>query len=136
MLGVVNVLAGNNEHKTMALQRDNLLSTLITISKQDIQLVRKEAIIALANASCDASVSNVQLLVDAGVIETLINYLKEFNMNSTLLVDHIVVVILEALIHICGTGEETNPTVYCNKLEQCDGLTVLEELQSNEHLSE
>ncbi|ETO25110.1 importin alpha, partial [Reticulomyxa filosa] len=163
-----NVLAGKDEHKTMALQRNKLLSTLITIAKHDILLVRKEAIIALANATCDASASNVQLLVNAGififlfysflkkkkkklffffffppplplvsagVIETLISYLKEYNSNSLSLVNHIVV-ILEALIHICGTAEEISPNVYSNRIEQCDGLTVLEELQSNEQLPE
>ena len=123
---ISNITAGTKEqiHEVLS---GGCVPKLVDIMLRGEFDVKKEAVWAIANSTTDGSAEQIDYLVSQGVITALCHLLK---VKDT----RMIVCILEGLDHILAAGElQAGENPYLRLIEECDGLTSIEALQSDEN---
>eukprot|EP01016_Furgasonia_blochmanni_P014651 TRINITY_DN1773_c0_g4_i3.p1 TRINITY_DN1773_c0_g4~~TRINITY_DN1773_c0_g4_i3.p1 ORF type:complete len:437 (-),score=65.14 TRINITY_DN1773_c0_g4_i3:182-1492(-) len=129
---VSNIFAGSLEQKTPLYETD-IPKKLIAIILIDDLEVKKEALISFCNATYNATVDQIEYLVDIGVLEQFIVYLELHDPKM-------LIAILNALDNVLQAGEyvkqdkrlQANP--FMAKIEEYGGFNTLENVQKHPDL--
>jgi len=124
---ISNITAGTKEQITEVFNA-GCVPKLIDICQKGEFDVKKEAVWALANSTSDGTADHIAYLVSQGIIPAFCGLLK---VRDT----RMVIVILEALDHILAAWvpQPGVENAYLQAIEECDGLTQLESLQSDDN---
>ena len=128
-----NVTAGTKEQIQEVINAGCFPKLIERIINSEFE-IKKEAVWAISNATTDATSEQIEYIVQCGAIGAICSLLK-INDNRVILV------VLEGLDHILKSGDEIanrrpefggeNP--YLRLVEECDGLTAIENLQTDEN---
>jgi len=123
-----NITAGTLEQVIKVKEADifPILIQFLTITDYDI---KKEAIWAVSNATACIDNEVVGHLVELGCIERFVALL---NNNSD---PRMLTALLEAIENIlfCGQDNKEGENIYIEKLEQCNGVDIIEKLQQHDN---
>eukprot|EP00922_Rhytidocystis_sp_ex-Travisia-forbesii_P012259 GHVS01018497.1.p1 GENE.GHVS01018497.1~~GHVS01018497.1.p1 ORF type:complete len:555 (+),score=81.16 GHVS01018497.1:116-1780(+) len=124
---ISNITAGNRE-QIQAVIHHGLIAPLIhLLSTADFD-IKKEAAWAISNAASGGNPEQVEFLVAAGCLRPVCDLLAVNDLK-------IVSVALEAIESILRMGkqrqkeEQLSENPYCSIIEQCNGVTAIEQLQ-------
>lgn len=118
-----NIAAGTSDQVSLLCKKQNLISSLVDLSRYASWEVRKEAVWCVSNlcSSGTASPKQIQMLVDHDVLEAMADILDLADAG-------IVLVALDAIESVLKLGKERGKS-YHIFFEEADGITKLENLQ-------
>jgi len=121
-----NIAAGNST-QIQALIDAGVMAPLTSLVRNASDLdVRREAAWTLSNAATSATVNQIKFLVDNGAIPALCSL---FSVGDP----KMIMVGLEGLHYILRAGKRGSSSIYGDKVEECDGLDDLENLQKHDN---
>jgi len=131
-----NVVAGTRDHLKEFFKSESLVKKVIELSAEhgDIN-VRKEAGWCLSNAICTASFEQIGFLVNAGFINAMTRLLEsKIERVAMMAMDSLRICLVSYNIHFQKGEFELNPFIV--KMEEANGVDILEEIQAVEELSD
>jgi len=132
MWSLSNILAGSHQQIERILSRPKLLRAIIDAGLNSSIPVRREACYCLCNAVVDAISTQKAKLVEYGALKVLCGLLNpEHGMP-----DKAIQIILEALDAFLSSYRQCGINPVADQIEEHQGLDYLEQLQSNENLSD
>jgi hypothetical protein len=120
-----NIAAGSPEQVAALFTKPTIVSTLIEMTRSATWEVRKEAIYAVSNAFTGGSLKQVNILVQMDGLEAMCDVLV---LNDSTMV----LTALAAIESALRIGKEHGKT-YDVYVDECDGITKLEDLQQHTH---
>ncbi|KFQ23977.1 Importin subunit alpha-1 [Mesitornis unicolor] len=121
-----NITAGRQDQIQQVVDH-GLVPYLIGILRKGDFKTQKEAVWAVTNYTSGGTIDQIVYLVQAGVVEPLLNLLSAKDSKTVL-------VILDAISNIFLAAEKINETEkLCLMIEECGGLDRIEALQSHEN---
>mmetsp|Transcript_17470 Transcript_17470/g.19735 ORF Transcript_17470/g.19735 Transcript_17470/m.19735 type:complete len:362 (-) Transcript_17470:201-1286(-) len=126
---ISNIAAGTPT-QIQSLIDTNIMSKVIEMLGKDRLDVQKEAVWVLSNAASGGNLASIDTLVEIGALDPLLGLLEEQD-------PRVLVVSLEAIEMVLKAGQEAakvqgeNP--YALKLDQIDGISKIEQLQTHEN---
>jgi importin subunit alpha-6/7 len=129
---ISNITAGTAQ-QVQAVINSGIFPRLVETLQTGEFEVKKEAAWAVSNSTSSGTPEQLEYMVSCGIIPPICSLLK---LKDT----RLVMVLLEALVHLLAAGEriyESRPELLKNPfldlIEECDGLTIIEELQEDEN---
>lgn len=126
---ISNITAGNQDQIQAVIDTNLVLPVIQVLSTSEFK-TRKEAAWAISNACGGGSDEQIQYIVEQGAIKPLCDILQVPDVK-------VQIVAIDALGHILRVGKTIQDNVggeniYANHIEECQGLSKLEYLQTHQ----
>jgi len=133
---ISNVLAGSHQQIEAVLSRPKIFDALMNCAKTVVYSAQLEACYGICNVTVDCAAQQKKKMVEAGAIEALVGLLKNKHLTERPML--IMLEGLEAFLSVYGERNKgpQNYNPYADRVEECGGLDILEDLMSDDKLSE
>eukprot|EP01084_Bolivina_argentea_P191372 328726_1 len=132
MFNLAVISKGNQQHIGCILAKQKLIKAIINIALNDIQNVKREAIVCIGNMLYGGTLNQKQLVCDYGGVKALCQYLRP----SSVISDKFVHLIVRTFEELLKEIDNKNKHPFMTIIEELKGFDYLEQRYIHQNLSE